>query len=266
MQDLEAWIKRLSDREMPVFARTARDVAQFAAKAERPVAELAQLIMRDASMTARVLRLANSSFYNPSGRTITTVSRALVMLGFNAVRSICLSIAVVDNLLKGVHRERVAAEMARSFHAAVQARELAVRCKHESPEEVFVAALLYRLGEMAFWCFSGEQGTKLDAALSTPGYTRERAEREVLGFPLRQLTAGLSREWRLGDLLQDALNGTGSGNARAAMVVMAHDLAQAMEQGWDSPQVARLVQRVADAVGISRERAADLVRNRACVL
>jgi len=57
-------------------------------------------------MTARLLRVANSPMYNLSGRAISTVSRAVVMLGFDAVRSLCLSIAVVEAVAHGACKLR----------------------------------------------------------------------------------------------------------------------------------------------------------------
>ena len=257
---LDAWIKRLSEREMPIFANTAHAVAGLATNRQTSASELTQVILRDASMTARVLRMANSSYYNPSRRNISTVSRAVVMLGLNALRSICMSTAIVDTLLKGVHKERVAREMARSFHAAVQARELAVKSKAGSPEEVFVAALLYRLGDMAFWCFAGDLAESLDAALSKPGYNDAKAQREVLGFRLQELTSGLSKDWHLGELLQKTLDSSAGSDPRVRTVMLAHDLARSVEQGWDTPKVKHLTQMIAKDLGLTPARVSEMVQ------
>ena len=57
-----------------------------------------------------------------------------------------------------------------------------------SPEEVFIAALLGRIGHIAFWCFAGEVGDRLRSAML--GVDREdQAEVEVLGFKLERLTS-----------------------------------------------------------------------------
>jgi HD-like signal output (HDOD) protein len=93
--------------------------------------------------------------------------------------------------------------MARCFHAAVHARHAASVRGDPSPEEVFIATLLSRIGELAFWCFSGETGQELDQALRK-GKTPEKAESEVLGFRLRSLTQLLAREWALPGLVISA--------------------------------------------------------------
>lgn len=115
---LKEWIRRINEEEMPVFAHTARQIAAASKGIDTPVAELAHLVLQDSSMTARVLRLGNSAYYNPAGRPVSTISRAILMLGFDTVRSIALTIAIIDPLLKGLQHDHVIQEMARAFHVA----------------------------------------------------------------------------------------------------------------------------------------------------
>ncbi len=262
-RSLDAWVKALGERGMPIFARTARDIAGVASRDQSSAAELARVILQDAAMTARLLRVANSSYYNPGKNSISTVSRAVVVLGFEVVRSICLSIAVVENLLKGAQRERILMEMARSFHAAAQARAFAIKHKDPAPEEVFIATLLLNLGQMAFWSVSGEQGEQLSQAMKTPGITPEQAEEKVLGFKLQQLTLGLAREWNLGELLQDTLEGKHKENPRISNILVGHELAHNLEQGWESRDVKDMMQRLAEKLYMPLNAVHTLVQNNA---
>src|SRR5208337_426860 len=142
-----------------------------------------------------------SMYYNPYSKRINTVSRAVLKLGFNAIREICLTISLIEAALSSRHKGKVALEVARAFHAAVQARTIAIRRGLPQPEEVFIAALLTRIGHIAFWCFAGEVGDRLDSeVLNTE--SEEQAEINVLGFGLRRLTLRLSQEWKLSDLLE----------------------------------------------------------------
>lgn len=250
---LEEWVRRISDEEMPIFGHTVQQVVSVSEDDDAPAAELARVILQDASMTARVLKLANSVYYNPHSQQISTVSRALVVLGFNTVRSMCLSIALVDSFVQGAPRERLTRELARAIHAAVQARTVAIAREDSSPEEVFIASLLYHLGDLAFWCFSGEAGDQLDALLKQPGYTQEQAEEEVLGFRLKQLTTSLVREWRVNDLLSATLARPESTGARGKNITLCHQLARAAEQGWDSPQVKQITAALVELTGQSEK-------------
>jgi HD-like signal output (HDOD) protein len=259
-RNLGEWVQKLGESGMPVFANTARDISRLSASSESSAAELARVVLQDAAMTAKLLRVANSPVFSPMGKPISTVSRAVVVIGFNEVRSICLSIAVVESMLKGKQKQRVIEEMARSFHAAVQARAIAKKRKDPAPEEVFIATLLSRLGDMAFWAFAGPSAERLDAALQEGHGAPEAVQRQVLGFALRDLTLGLSREWKLGELLEQSLEGSSDKNPRAGSVMLGYQLAGAAERGWDSPEVKQLVQRIAENLYLPVQEVSKLVR------
>lgn len=263
-QGLAAWVAKLGDSGMPVFAHTARDIAHVSDSRESSAAELSRVVLQDAAMTAKLLRIANSPVFNPAAKPVSTVSRAVVLLGFQEVRSICLSIAVVESMLKGKQKQRVIEEMARSFHAAVQARAFARKRKDKLPEEVFIATLLYRLGDMAFWAFAGESAQQLDEAMQqAPGVSPAKIQREVLGFEFRDLTLNLSREWKLGGLLEQSLEGRIDKNPRAGNVVLGHELAVASQDGWQSPEVRQLMERIAENLYMPAEDARKLVMQNA---
>jgi HD-like signal output (HDOD) protein len=260
-RSLDAWVQKLGESGMPVFAHTARDISQVSDSRESSAAELARVVLQDAAMTAKLLRVANSPVFNPMGRTISTVSRAVVLLGFQEVRAICLSIAVVESMLKGKQKQRVIEEMARSFHAAVQARSFAKKRKDQSPEEVFIATLLCHLGDMAFWAFAGESAEQMDTALrQRPNDAADKIQRDVLGFVFRDLTLGLSREWKLGELLEQSLQGKAHKNPRASNVALGYELAIAAEKGWKSPEVEQLLERLAENLYLPVEDVSRLVK------
>ena len=214
-RDAAGWVAHIRDSDMPAFGATVASVRQVTDDDRASAQRLAQVILQDAAMTTKVLKLANSALYNPARQTVNTISRAIVVLGFDTVAEMTLGIRLVDTLLTGGVRERVVDGMAHSFHAAVQARGLAVQLGDPRAEEIFIAALLSRVGEMAFWCFGGTTAEELDAALREPSAVADEVQQRVLGFRLRQITSGLVREWRLGALAQSVADG-GSPTSRSA--------------------------------------------------
>lgn len=264
-RSLAEWIERLSDKGMPVFARTVKDIAGIAADRDSSAAELSRVILQDAAMTARLLRVANSPIYglSQSGRAISTVSRAVVLLGFDTVRSLCLTLAVIDALSDGSKKTRIAEHMARSFHAAVQARALAEKRRDSSPEEVFIATLLCNIGDLAFWSLDSAVAERLETALRQPGCDRTRAERAVLGFELRELSLGLTRKWNLGKLLEHTLEERVDSDPRVGNVQLAHELAGSAERGWDRPETKQLLARIAEATYLPLQDVTKLVHENA---
>lgn len=264
-RNLVEWVERLSDKGMPVFAKTVKDIAGVAADRESSAAELSRVILQDAAMTARLLRVANSPIYglSQSGRAISTVSRAVVLLGFDTVRSLCLTLAVIDSLGDGSQKTRIAGHMARSFHAAVQARALAEKRRDPSPEEVFIATLLCNIGDLAFWSLNSGIADRLEAALRQPGCDRARAEREVLGFELRELSLGLTRKWNLGKLLEHTLEERVDSDPRVGNVQLAHELADSAERGWERAETRQLLVRIAEATYLPLQDVTKLVHENA---
>ncbi|MBI5039901.1 MAG: HDOD domain-containing protein, partial [Gammaproteobacteria bacterium] len=179
------------------------------------------------------------------------------------VRSLCLSIAIIDAMGQGAQKARLAEHMARSFHAAVQARSFAIKRHDTSPEEVFIATLLCNIGDLAFWGLKSDAAPKLNEALQRPGVNRAQAEREVLGFELDELSLGLVRKWQLGSLLENTLENKGDSNPRVSSVRMAHELALKAEQGWDSPEVKQFLVRMSEALYLPLKDVTKLVHENA---
>ena len=257
--DLAGWIERIRGREMPVFASTVAALRRIIGDERASASALAQVILKDTPMTTKVLRLANSAYFNHSRQAVNTVSRAIVVLGFNPVAELALSVSLIDSLLAGGLRGRIHVEMARSFHAAVQARWAAQRRGEQQAEEVFIAALLSRVGEMAFWCFGGEQAQALERCMKSACLREEEAQQVVLGFSLRHLSVGLVREWRLGSLAVAALEGDARSRGPERAVLLGQRLALAAEGGWTSLAARQALREMADYLGLPIETVRDEV-------
>ena len=260
---LGQWIQRVTEKEMPVFGRTVESVLSVAHNDDSTVSELARVVLQDSAMTARVLKLVNSTYYNPTSEPISTISRAILLLGFDNVRDLSLSVALIDSFVKGPQRDKLNEEMAQSIHAAVQARTIARERGDRSPEEIFIATLLYRLGQMAFWCFGEELAEELLAAQNSAAAKPEDNEKKVLGFALSDLSWGLAREWRLSDLLKQSLQNASTHNPRTRTIVLSHQLAEAARSGWKQERVDKLVADVADLVGQSADSARLMLEEQA---
>lgn len=209
-----------------------------------------------------MLRAANSVSFNRTGQEISTVSRAIVLLGFETVRTIGVSLTVLDALLHGATRERLLRIMRESVFVATQARLLAREQGMAEPEAVFVAGLLQRLGDMAFWCFTDEAGARaMEQALATDDRPAPVIEREVLGFPLRQLAGHLARNWHLGELVENALQARQDATQGPIGCIRTGQRLESLirDNGWHSKDTGAGIRRFAGAVGIPETRFLELV-------
>lgn len=252
---LQSWIDRLNQSELPALAAVVQDLQRLTQQQDSSVQQLADVLLRDASLTSKVLRVGNSSYYNPSQETIKTISRAIVMIGFDNVRLISLSVSLIDGLLDHAPRQQLQELLARSFHAAVQARNIAgyVLTKHD--EEVFIATLLHEVGELAFWGCGGEQADELAAALTAGDPDHDQHVERVIGTSFRQLNLGLIKSWNIGELGSFAYS---SGNLRdpaVHAVSLGTRIGVAALNGWGCPEMGELVKELAHFSGITEEDA-----------
>ena len=248
---LQAWIDRLNQSELPALATVVQELQRLTGQQHASVQQLADVLLRDAALTAKVLRVGNSSYYNPSQETIKTISRAIVMIGFDNVRSISLSVSLIDGLMDRAPRQQLQELLARSFHAAVQARNIAgyVLAKHE--EEVFIAALLHEVGELAFWGCGGVQADELAEALAARDTDHEQAVEDVLGTSFRQLNLGMIKSWNIGELASLAHGSANLRDPAVHSISLGVRISAAALDGWGSPRMDELVSELAEFCGIS---------------
>lgn len=261
---LQGWVERIRDRDMPVFGHTVDAVRNITGDENASIGMLTRVILQDAALTAKVLKISNSIIFNPARQPVSTVSRAVVVLGFDVVGDIVLSIYLIDAFLSGGLRGRVATEVARCFHAAVQARAAAAACGVMQAEEVFIAALLGRVGEMAFWCFGAEAATQLDDAMKEqPEEKPEDLQTDLLGFRLRALTSSLAREWKLGPLVVSSAEPHAHLSVSEKAVALGYRLAVASEYGWDTSVATKALEAYADMIQRPVKEVREMVMNNA---
>jgi HD-like signal output (HDOD) protein len=261
-KSLQFWVDKLAKVDMPVLANIAKELNELTGSDESDVNQLAEVILKDANLTSQVLRIANSVQYNPSSYPINTVSRAIVLIGFTGVRAICISVMVIDSLLGKEPRERLLEGMAQGFHAAVQAKNLVRRTNDLVKEEVFIAALLYHLGEMAFWACGGNAADELDDLYKSNMDNRE-AMTQVTGTSFKAITKALAGIWKLGDTLEQALSRPADPSAKVLAVCLGEEISRKAKFGWRSKEVNETLKKVAKFTGVDIEQAREMAMNMA---
>ncbi len=196
--------------------------------------ELASIILQDPNLTAKLLKVSNSVHYNPSNQKMSTISRAIVILGSKVVRELTIACSFFESIISPENKHRANKEIGHAIHAAVQAKEIAIQCNDPSPEEVFIAALLNNIGAITFWCFGGQKCRYVAELLHSSQYTPEQAQKKVLGFTLKELGQSLSKSWNLGGLIEEAIMTPDSPHTRPQIVNIANDIAHTVDEGWDS--------------------------------
>jgi diguanylate cyclase (GGDEF)-like protein len=170
------------------------------------LAELAEVISRDPGLAARVLRIANSSFY-ARRRHVANLRDALVVLGINAAISLALGFSLVQALgSAGTHAGRYTRFWSRSLLAAHAAEELGRQLKVGLPENAFLAALVQDIGILAMDQALGEEYLSLVPQDGAHEHDRlVAAERGRFGTDHAEVGAWLLARWDLPESLRVAV-------------------------------------------------------------
>lgn len=261
-QPLQEWLAKIQSMNLPVLNGVLSEIKGLAKSDDASIYQLSEVILRDPNLTSQVLRIANTALYNPASVPINTVSRATVVLGTGGILSIAISALVADSMNKGGRRERLMQSYGRSFHAAVQARNLMTELKsHSHREEIFIAGLLCNIGELTLWCCDDPRIDQLDQKLAEGAQSVEQSCMQTLGVQFKSLSRGLAKQWDLGEVLQDALSPTPRGR-QAQAVLLGEQVSRAVESGWDGPELGRLLPTLSKFMGCEPEAAREsLLRN-----
>ena len=243
MTSTQAWVSYLSKVELPVLANTLKQINELTDSRNSTVNELANVILNDAQLTSQVLRLSNTVFYNQTRTQVSTVSRAITLIGFDSVKSMAISSLIVDSLLKRNDRPHLLRCLARAIHAAVQARCLMPKRTEHALEEVFIGALLMNIGELAFWSCETEQAGELEERLRLEEPPVE-AQKAVLHTTFTEITRGLVDAWSLGPFIREVVAPGQAGSMASSLVRNSVEMAKLSESGWSGPEMDKVLDKL----------------------
>ena len=196
-------------------------------------AELAEVIARDQALTARLLRLVNSSFYALRSEVVK-VSHAIALLGFVAIKNLALGLSVVDMFGRSEGELDGEAFWGHSLGCATCARLIAEHVHYAPAEEAFVAGLLHDIGKLVM---HEHFPKKFNAALRA---AREEviplttAERRLFDTDHAELGAALAEHWHLPEPLCTAIarhHAPDHGDMLTNITYLANALARAKQIG-----------------------------------
>ncbi len=141
-----ARLDRLGD--LPVFSATINRIRQVSSSRQSDAMALAMAVMRDANLSTKLLKIANTPTYNRSGANISAVSRAVVLIGFERIQNLCVTLKLIESFRDEQPDSLIEPLLISAFLNASMAREMAAAANVRDIEEVYICGLLYGLGEI----------------------------------------------------------------------------------------------------------------------
>ena len=192
MADIHAFIQAV---KLPIMPEVAHALIRTLSDDDAEVATVRDIIAKDPSLTAMLLRMANSALFGLS-RTVTTLDNAVSVVGMSQIRSRALGICMahVFTLPPGVNRLDF---WRYCLVCAGYARHIAHQTQVDE-QQAWLTAMMLRLGELLI---AQQLPEVLDVLEQLPCGPAERWQRErnVVGFDEGQVTAELARRWDFPD-------------------------------------------------------------------
>lgn len=196
----------MSTRDLPAMPQVASKVLELSSDPNTSAAQLQQVISDDQAMTARILKIANSAMYSCS-RKIKTLTEAIVMLGFNSIRSLVVTSAARNlyntrNSRSGL-KERLLWE--HSIGTGFACRLMAQKHAPALTEEAFLAGLMHDIGKLVLNIRIPEKFDEIVQVVYNESRSFHETELEHFGFTHAEVGSLLVNKWKLSPVLEEVI-------------------------------------------------------------
>lgn len=191
--------KRMSEKgDFPALSSAVQEIVEAMHDEDHNASELTSAILSDFSLTQKVIRLANSAMYAAIGGEITTVTKAAIVLGVDAIGHLAMSVRFMDTLSSSVPDSSMArSEMAKSLLAGDIARKIAARANLRDVEEVVVCALLHHLGRLLLAFYFPAEWEDIIQITEGRFDAENAATEKVIGISLDEIAQEAAKRWRI---------------------------------------------------------------------
>jgi len=191
--------------QLPALPTIAVEVASLIDNPNTSVSKLTQVISADQVLTAKVLKIANSPFYGFQ-RRISTLDFAIMVLGFDSLKEILISISLISSFKKKQDKYFDSKEFwQHSLASGIAARTLARQLGYRISGESFVAGLLHDIGILVTHQYFHDDYKRIVGSATEGKSTFEDMEQAVLLATHGEIGAWLAERWNLPEQLIEAI-------------------------------------------------------------
>jgi len=192
--------------DLPVFSASVNRICNASSDPEFDVMSLSQEVLRDASLSIKLLRLANSPYYSRGTGKIGVVSRAIILLGFDTVKNICLTMKMIESFQNehpGIDMYRL---LVKAFISAAFVRDLALKIGIKDAEESYTCALLHELGAISVATYLPDKYIEVEQLNKEEVEACAENEHKVLGSSLLSIGKELAHNWDFSSMVVSTMD------------------------------------------------------------
>lgn len=191
----------LSAGTLPTLAPVASKLVEVSAQSEVTIAQIAALVSKDISLSAKILKVVNSAFYS-FPQKISTIHQAVSILGIDAVRNLAFSfsfLAIEGHSSKDIFNYR--AFWKHSLAAAVSAKLIGAKAQCKNLEQFFISGLLQNAGQLFLARTFPELYNRVLAEVENSNRPLHRVELEMIGADHCFIGCEVFKEWRYPEVI-----------------------------------------------------------------
>lgn len=259
-----------SKSDFPALSNIISEINQIVSSESESSSKLARTILEDFALTSKLLKLVNTASYGQFGGAINTVSKAVVILGFETVRNIAMSLILMDFLQDRAQAVQLRDEVVQAVFAGIVAAQFSVGHNSRDAEEVMVCSMFHNLGRMLATYYFFDESRSV-AKWVEQGENETRAAIKVLGVSYSELGLAVARSWNFPPRLLAGMRKLSAGKVAAvhsdldALTVtinLAHELceiAAASNVQNKHQALSHLVKRYEGAIKISERELTEAI-------
>ena len=213
---LDFLLRRMRHKsDFPALSDSVSAINKLTNSDRESVNKLSNSILKDYALTNKILRLVNSAFYRQAGGgNISTVSRAVIVLGFDSIRNIAITVLLFEHLQDKANAKELKEAFLRCNLAGLLARDVGRKFMARETEEAFICSLFHDLGKLLAQYYFPEEMESLRIVMQQKKIGEEQAAAQVLGITFEDLGTGIARTWGFPTSIVNAMRKLGEGPVR----------------------------------------------------
>lgn len=199
---LEFLLRRMRHKsDFPALSDSVVRIQSMATSETESINSVTNEILKDVALTNKLLRMVNSAHFSRGG-SISTVSRAVSLVGFNGIRNMALSLVLLEHMQDKSHAVQLKEEFLRSLMAASIGAELCPASRES--EEAFIGAMFQNMGRLLVQFYFPEEAVQVRSLVQSEREPMDElaASVRVLGISYEELGLGVAKSWGLPDGIQ----------------------------------------------------------------
>ena len=265
-------IRRISD--LPAMADTIDLINKLKTVEDSTISELTNIILKDYSLTTKLLKVVNSVHYSQSGE-VTTVSRAVFLMGIEHVKNIALTLMLFDNLKKGSTYTAVVDIIVQALWSGIIAQKIVRDLNFVEEEEAFICALLHPLGKILVAFSMPEKIAEIRELSAQKAISEEQAAALVLEISFEEIGTTIAAEWNYPQAIVQSMRSTkgtdlganpGDDQKLSMVATLSTDISNALAaDSGNEEKTARIKQLLAASKGHlkAKDNISDMIKSSA---